>query len=124
MAESTKRKGRPGQGRPSTIIINHEPQERSSTLSQAQPLKHFAKPRHEKRETLHVIKPGHPVRTLLAVGIGFANEDIARAAKLYDALMASKEHYYRSRGRRVPTEAEIDAERYPVARPRKGVARA
>ena len=120
---STAAKGRPDQGRPVAILQNTDAHEHSNTPSRSQSLKICATPQRERKETLYVIRPGHPARTLLAVGIGLTTQDVAKAAKLYDALMAARESFYRSRGRRVPTEAEIDAERYPVARPRKAVAR-
>ena len=77
-------------------------------------------PSRERKPILHVMRPRHPARVLVDIGLAASMQDAAKSAKLYDALLAAKEHFYRSRGRRVPTEAEIDAERYPEPRQRKG----
>ena len=120
IADSTDEMGWNASNSAQPLQINTDTEECSESSSKTQVLKHFtAPPARDRKPLLSAIPPNHPARFLM-IGVALTSQDMASAAKAYDKLYAAFQEYYRVRNRRPPTQAQLDAERYPQ---RKGVAR-
>ncbi|MGE0773676.1 MAG: hypothetical protein AB7L36_01340, partial [Sphingomonadaceae bacterium] len=85
----------------------------SNNHSDSQPLKRFSDPR---KRTLFPRPTGPAAEWLKLTAMAFDDGDLIRAQRFYEAILAAREEWLRVMNRRLPSEEQLDRERYAPRR--------
>jgi len=103
--------------RPSTIFVNTDADEDHNIQPQSQPLKRFIVPSKPDRAILGPKTKGEADKILRCAAVAFTDGDIFKAQKFYLKLALARSAWLAKHDRTLPTEAQLDWERY--GRPRR-----
>jgi hypothetical protein len=104
-------KGRPGKSGQSTIFNNTDANEDNDRSPEKQP----------RKPTLFPKPTGAAAEWLMITPLLFSNGDLVKAQRFYEDLIKAREEWLRVMRRRLPSEEQLDRERY--GRPRREMAR-